>query len=100
MKKLAMLAIATAMAFTAAVADSRPAAAHRNGAVVAGIIGGIALGAILAHKYKRDRRRAYYYRTDRPYYYSGGYYRPYSYTYAPRRHYRVYKKRSHKRYRW
>jgi hypothetical protein len=65
--------------------------------VIAGLIGGIALGAILAHRHRK--RHTYYYRTDRPYYYYGGYYRPYRYEYVPRRTYRVYRHK-HRWHRW
>ena len=98
MKKMMMALSAALLAVSAMVVDTKPAEARRGGAIVAGVIGGLALGAILAHKHRRHNR-AYYY--DEPYYYSGSYYRPYygTYYYAPRRHYRVYRYHD-RRYRW
>jgi hypothetical protein len=91
MRPLMTLLLAAVLAIPLIGAAPQSAEAGRRGAIIAGVVGGIALGAAIAH---RDRR----------------YYRSYRYHYAPRRHYRsyyysvprarYYKKRKYRKYRY
>lgn len=53
MKKLMIIAAVAAMTLAATVAP-KPALAHDGGAVAAGVIGGLAVGAIVGSQINRD----------------------------------------------
>lgn len=84
MKKLLTVTTVILMAMSVMMTAPKPAEAHGGGGWVAGaIIGGIALGAVLASRHRHHRYYSYGYG---PRYYSYGYYRPYYAGYGYRRH--------------
>lgn len=95
MRKSIAVALAVLMAGAVLTTKSEPAEARRwGGALAAGLIGGIAIGAILASRHHR-RHHAYY--GHRPYYSYG--YRPVYYaSYAPRRYHRHHYHHHHRRW--
>ncbi len=85
MKTLTVLAAAGTMALAAVVAPA-PAQARNEGAIAAGVVGGLAVGALIAsqtnrnNSYGYERSNSYAYEPGRSYY-SGapyGYYRCYT----------------------
>lgn len=94
--KFAMAAASLILALGVMMTSAGPAQAHHRDKVIAGVIAGVAIAAILSSRH-RHRRHYYGYHKHRPYYHRYNRYRPRRWYKRRHRHHRIHR-RYHRRH--